>query len=172
MLRAYFSHGMTGRNPNLVLLESDSARLMADIIGGIELIDPVVIEGIQPGAAPIQASQEQLNNDFWKRDKFEIRRSHVVITNENQKYSHGVVHEIGYARYFLYKPVIRVWPGLGPSVTWTESDYVAPNLYAALQFAKDNFGTWQKRLLWRLKLLAKLPKAVLYKGMEWVNIFG
>ncbi len=82
-----------------------------------------------------------------------IRDAHVLVDLTGPAKSEGVAHEIGYARYNLWKPIVRVWPGLGPSVAWLEDDVIVPTAAHALVEAQRRWGTPFKRRLWRAKML-------------------
>lgn len=121
---------------------------------GIRVLDPVRAEGIVPTKARVASSPENLNR-YWKRDKELIRASDVVLDLTGSHKSAGVEHEVGYARYFLWIPVVRVWPRLGVSVAKLEDDLIVDNLETAAFEIQERWGTYSKRLMWRLRLLNK-----------------
>ena len=154
-MKIYVAHAMTGRKKSEVLAES---RLLQKTVEAafrkVELLDPVVLEGVK-GKGKINSTPEQIR-EFWRRDKEMIRRAHVVIDLTGPMKSEGVAHEIGYARYCLWKPVIRVYPGLSKnSVAFLEDDMIARAPSEALLMATRHYGTVLKRLLWRVKMLRR-----------------
>lgn len=169
MLKVYVAHAMTGRSGAELLAES---AVVADLAFrmGVVVFDPVVSEGVT-------ASDERLLNPdnklklYWKRDKELIRAAHVLIDLTGPAKSEGVAHEIGYARFFLYKPIIRVWPGLGPSVAWLEDDIIAPTAAHALVEANRLWGTPWKRLAWRLAMTNRCILGYFVNQIrEWRNL--
>jgi len=131
----------------------------------------VAEEGVKPKKKKLQSSYQDMVK-FWKRDKEMIRQAHVVFDMTPGMKSEGVAHELAYGRYFLWKPVVRVYKdgNLPPkgSVAFFEDDLLARSLPEACAVALKHWGTWQKRFMWRAKLLVRcLPKAILYQIQEW-----
>ena len=138
---------------------------------GIIALDPVQEEGVKPKKKKLQASYEDMVK-FWKRDKQLIREANVVFDMSPTFKSEGVAHELAYARYFLWKPVVRVYEGqpMPPkaSVAFFEDDMLASSLLEACVESRNHWGTWIKRAKWRTKLLARcLWKFMLYQIQEW-----
>lgn len=165
--RVYIAHAMTGRNTDELLYES---KLTANILSqwGLSVSDPVTEEAVQPGNLNLQNSSDVLKN-YWKRDKQMIREAHVLLDLTGPAKSEGVAHEIGYARFCLWKPVIRVYPkGLGPSVAWFEDDAIVSCAADAARIIVERWGSPLKRFQWRvLMLLRCLPKWIWYQIKEW-----
>ncbi len=171
MLKVYIAHAMTGRTGAELLKETEIVHLEAEILeltagAKITLLDPVVAEGVT-------ADDERLANPddklavYWRRDKAMIREAHVLIDLTGPAKSEGVAHEIGYARFGLWKPVLRVWPKLGPSVARFEDDVIAENSFLALAEAYRRWGTRKQRVLWRLNMLRRsLGKWLKYQLTE------
>lgn len=170
MLKVYLAHGMTGRPGTEVVAESEIAlKILND--NGIEVLDPVTAEKVKPSEAKINTPYNTLDG-YWRRDKEMIREAHALIDLTPDRKSEGVSHEIGYARYHLWKKVIRVYPkGKIPSnlsVAFFEDDYITDSLEEAAKEVIKTHGTWYKRFTWRLKLyLRSWPKSVYYRAMEW-----
>lgn len=170
MIKAYIAHGMTGRPGTDVVEES---AWTAEIFEqhGIQVLDPVTAEKVAPSKAKINTDYATLDG-YWKRDKEMIREAHVLVDITPERKSEGVAHEIGYARYFLFKPVFRVYPsGKVPSnlsVSYFEDDFITDSLHAAAHEILRLHGTLAKRIVWRFKLYLRcLPKAILHKLQEW-----
>jgi hypothetical protein len=173
MLKIYVAHAMTGRSKKEVLAETSSVANLAGQMNrlgcDIRLLDPVVEEGIQrQSKQTISATPTQIKS-FWSRDKELIREAHVLLDLTGPLKSEGVAHEIGYARFCLWKPVIRIWPGLGKnSVAWIEDDAVVDGYDTALEFAVQEWGTMLKRFAWRARMLNRsFPKWVGHQIGEW-----
>jgi hypothetical protein len=66
--------------------------------------------------------------------------------------------EIGYNRYLLAKPVVAIAPKhkSGEMSSWltTEADYLARDYKEALDIIVERWGTPEKRLIWRCRILA------------------
>jgi hypothetical protein len=174
-MKVYTAGAMTGLSGEELVARSVSVgQVLSD--HGIEMLDPVACEGVKPTAAPTQASFTDLT-DFWRRDKELIRQCHVMFDITPERKSEGVSHEIGYARYFLWKPVIRVYMNGGmptkASVAYFEDDVLVSSLDEACHVALEVWGTPWLRLKWRLSLYNRcLLKATYYKVKEWLNVFA
>jgi hypothetical protein len=146
-LKVYTARGMSGRVKKTVVREALRDKRLLEAVG-ITVLDPVTEEGVEASDETLMTTVE-LMDKFWRRDKEMIRQAHVVFDMTPQRKSEGVAHELGYARYSLWKPVIRVFPhGKLPaasSVAFYEDDYVTDDLAAAVVYANDSFGTWRKR---------------------------
>lgn len=170
MIKAYIAHAMTGRSGEEMHRESAEAKEVLAMFG-IKALDPVVAEGIDPTLKSLNPQLEGIE-DFrghWKRDKRMIREAHVFIDLTPNLHSQGVIHELGYARYFLWKPVFRVGADFAPvSVAHFEDDFIVPDLFEAALTIKERFGTMPKRFAWRIRLYARsYLKACWYKLKEW-----
>lgn len=150
-LRIYLAKPMTGRTGHDLLTEAFNAQNLARE-WDVQVFDPVMYEDVPNTTEPVKASPKDLGA-YWQRDKELIRASHVLIDQWGEAKSEGTAHEIGYARYHLWKPVIRVYPGLNVSVARLEDDVIASNLAFAFFEAVNRFGTPWKRLKWRAQLL-------------------
>ena len=160
---------MTNRPGSILNAES---KMVADIFSryDIEVYDPVTIEGIpwteeiipnKPGTDGLKA---------WNNDKQAIRQAHVLVDVTPELKSEGVHRELGYSRFFLWKPTIRVYHlGSDPHmITVFEDDVIAFSLEEAAIIINERWGTWGKRTLWRFKILAlSLPKFLLYQIQEF-----
>lgn len=170
MTRCYVAHAMTGRDSDDVLRESMVAYWALKSYG-ITALDPAIEEDIQPGRGTLAASRAELD-EHWRRDKQMIRDAHVLLDLSGPAKSEGVAHEIGYARYFLHKPVVRVYPGLSEaSIARFEDDIIVGNVEAAAALIASKWGNPWKRFVWKLGLLFRCRfKAAYYEAKEWVNV--
>lgn len=169
-IKVYIAHAMTGRPGTEVVKESEEAL---KILGqfGITVLDPVTAEKVKPTKKEINTDYNTLDG-YWRRDKEMIREAHVLIDITPERKSEGVAHEIGYARYHLWKPVIRVYQkGQVPSnlsVAYFEDDFIVDDLAVAGRYIERMYGNWFKRFMWRVQLYRRSwPKAFLHRLGEW-----
>ncbi len=168
MTRVYTAVAMSGRDAREVLADQRAAA-MALRARGLVPLDPAKEEGVTASDGILQAP-EALLRGYWRRDKAMIRSAHVVLDLTGNRKSAGVEAEIGFARWFLWKPCVRVWPGLGPSIARFEGDAIVADVHEAAAVIKARWGTPWKRLKWRAKMYLRCRlKAVYYEGKEWLN---
>lgn len=168
MLTAYVAHAITNRTGNELWKESTITEIVLRR-NGIKAIDPIVIEGLPRTDEPVPNRPDAGGDIIWRRDKKAIRDSHVIIDITPESKSEGVLRELGYARFFLWKPVIRVYkPGSEPHMaTVFEDDVIAYSLDEAAKIIIDRWGNWPKRIFWRLKMLStSFPKFLWYQFLE------
>lgn len=168
MLKVYLAGAMTGLSGHNLLLRSGLACYFRNkYFPEMALLDPVTAEGVRPTDEPLANTDDRLAV-FWKRDKEMIRSAHVVIDLTGPAKSEGVAHEVAYARFNLWKPVVRVWPNLGPSVARYEDDVIVETMFEAFYEADKRWGTWTKRFVWRIKMLNRcLPRWIWHQLGEW-----
>lgn len=169
-MKAYIAHGMTGRTGDELINESLHVLQVCKKYG-IETLDPVMAEGVLKVDPRVQASNEMLPL-HWKRDKEMIREAHVFIDITANRKSEGVAHELGYARYNLWKPSIRVSIDYARSqnisIANLEDDLIVASIEQAAFIAQLRWGTFGKRFRWRIKTLARcLPKWITYQLGEF-----
>lgn len=152
-LIVYTAVRMTGRSKAAMVKEAEEAVAILSKYG-IEVISPVLAEGIEAKHEILQAiSEEQLAIE-WRKDKQFVRECHVVLdlSSASKLRSEGSVHELAYARYALFKPCIRLFPkGLGPSVTKLEDSVIVQTLDEAGIEILKRWGTRYQRIMWRIK---------------------
>jgi hypothetical protein len=149
----YTAKAMTGRSGDEMLRESYYNKGFLEA-RGFEVLDPVLVEGVGFSADPLHNPEEQLR-EYWKRDKVMIRKAHVLLDVTGSSPSEGKAHEVGYARYCLWKPVVRICPNLGPSVAWFEDDVIVQNLDEAAKVILERWGTAELRIAWRSEMLER-----------------
>lgn len=173
-LKVYLARAMSGRIMEDVVKEAAADRKYLRECGDGKVfipLDPVQEEGVKPRKKKLQASYDDMVN-FWKRDKQLIREANVVFDMTPGMKSEGVAHELAYARYFLWKPVVRVYrdgnlPPKG-SVAFFEDDVLAQSLFEACVIADSKWGTIGQRFRWRFSLLRRcLWKFIKYQAGEW-----
>jgi hypothetical protein len=154
MVKLYLARAMSGRLANKVVNEAKKEKQFFERAGFV-VLDPVSEEGVKSTKHQIRTSHSDLVK-FWERDKDLIREAHVVVDMTPLSKSEGVAHEIGYARYFLQKPIVRVYPrGYMPdegSVAYLEDDHITDEIEEAALTIYVRWGTLLKRLNWRLSI--------------------
>ena len=161
--RIYVACQMSGRDKAEMV---SRAKYVCSILRqyGLDPISPVIAEGVANEKGPLTQTSEAQLQYFWKRDKEIItEQAHVVLVDEAFRKSHGVERELGLARYCLWIPLVIVAPGLGISIPRLEDDIVAEDVHEAGRLIRDKFGTWPKRVLWRLKLLNRTLPLFIYR---------
>lgn len=159
---------MSGRDAKDVLADSREARQALRTFG-LTPLDPVEEEGVTLRDGTLGAPEEKLAA-FWKRDRQLIRSAHVMLDLSGPRKSEGTAHEIGYARYFLWRPVVRVWPNLGPSIARFEDDVIARDVWEAAKIIKAEWGTPYRRFRWLLRLYLRCRlKAAYYEAKGIFN---
>lgn len=168
MTRVYCALSMTGRDAREVLADQRAAA-MALRARGLVPLDPAKEEGVKAGDGILRAPEDLLRQ-YWKRDKQLIRRAHVVLDLTGTRKSAGVEAEIGYARWFLYKPTVRVWAGLGPSIARFEGDAIVSSAAEAADVIQERWGTPFKRLCWRWRMTNRCIVGYFWNQIrEWAN---
>lgn len=166
-VRIYTARAMTGVRADHLVKEAKEIR---DYLYQHRMIalDPVSSEHVKKSRKKLHNGYAKLR-DYWRRDKEMIESAHVVLDVTGPAKSEGVAHEMGFARYGLWKPVVRIYPGgLGPSIARLEDDIVVTDLAQAVDEIDARWGTPRKRLLWRIKILNRcLPKA-LWRRFVWL----
>lgn len=157
----YLARGMSGRIKSEVVKEA-KADVYFFRYYGYKVNCPVEVEQVENTHTKLQASVKEMDA-YWKRDKELIRNSNVVLDMTPHLNSEGVKHELGYARYCLWKPVVRIFPKHKKppiaNVAFYEDDYITEYLEDAAFKIDQWFGSRHKRFVWRLKMLNKsLPK--------------
>ncbi|SRR5229473_4710026 len=163
MVSIYCARSMTGRVKEEVVNEAKADKEFLEK-AGFTVFCPVVAENVQPTKQVLLSSKKAMD-EYWPRDKKMIEDSHVLFDMTPERKSEGVAHELGYARYFLYRPVVRVYrEGKLPvpsSVAYFEDDHITDSLLGAIEYTLRMHGTLAKRLKWRFNLYVRcLPKMV------------
>lgn len=169
-LKIYVARGMTGRIKSDVVAEAKADKEFLEK-AGFEVLDPVSAEGVEDKVEVLQATKAMMDT-FWTRDKEMIRDAHAVFIMSPHVGSLGCIREYGYARYFLWKKVITIFPvdklPKSGAVCYYEDDYVTDNLLDAIGELLRTHDTYWKRLKWRLAIYNRsLLKALGYKFAEW-----
>ena len=170
MIKLYLARSMTGCIKEEVVSEAQSDKQFFEQ-AGFKVLCPIIAENVKPTKEHLLASKKSMDQ-YWPRDKEMIREAHLVLDMTPGLKSEGVAHEIGYARYALWKPVIRVYEEsklpLKSSVAWFEDDALVDSKLLAVEYILRVHGTWFKRTKWRLKMLNRsLLKWIIYQVQEF-----
>lgn len=147
----YLAVRMTGRYCDELLLES---RVAAEKLekAGFTVLSPVIEEGVPNRHVKLTNTLGRLRG-YWKRDKEMLNEAHIMLDYNSQGKSDGVNVEMGYTRFCLWKPLVRVHPSLGCTISRIEYDHVTDTLDKAIEVMQREWGTKNKLLAWRLKML-------------------
>lgn len=156
----YLAQAMSGKKC-LEICEQNTIATDVLTANGIVVNSPVVAEGIFPIDAPLFAKSEYELRKKWQIDKELIKRSDVLLDISGWTSSEGVKFEVGFARYALFKPVVRVHPTLGISIGRFESDDICNTIEEASNIIVKKYGTRWKRIKWRMS------RNIFYK---WVRL--
>lgn len=170
MIKLYACRGMTGRVKEDVVKEATADREWLTK-AGFTVLCPVEKENVPATQQVLMASKKALEK-YWPEDKRMIREANIIFDLTPHLNSEGSKHEIGYGRYCLWKPVVRVFPNgkLPPpsSVARFEDDFICDSLEEAIEYSLRVHGTWFKRFNWRLRMINRcLPKWLLHQILEW-----
>lgn len=156
MIKAYTCQSMTGRMCDEMIVE---ARMLERVLGNyeIEILNPVLaeLEYIPNEHILLPHVPEETLRKFWYMDKQMIRDADILIDYKTQNKSDGSNNEVGYNRFCLWKPTIRVWDGPGALISRMEHDIIVPNLIEAVKLIQEKFGTYEKLKAWRLDMLSR-----------------
>jgi len=161
---------MTGRIKDEVVKEAQVDKEWFEK-AGLQVFDPVSEEKVPATKQKLVASAKAMKT-FWPRDKYLIRQAHVVLDMTPHMKSFGTEKELGYARYHLWKKVIRVFPEkqlpVDSSVCYLEDDDVVDSKEMALESILRTHGTLWRRLIWRLQIFKRCwIRAFIYRLQEW-----
>ena len=168
-VKIYLCRGMTGRDKADVFVEAKEQRTFLTK-AGFTILCPVAEEGVKFERGELRSTKKEMDK-HWKRDKEMIREAHMVWDMTPHRKSEGCSHELGYARYCLWKPVVRVYPSEqlpdDGSVAYYEDDAITDSILEAIEYTLRVHGTFWRRLKWRAKMLSKsLFKWIWYQIRE------
>ena len=149
-IKIYTSQRMTGRMCDELVNEANMLVRTCENYG-FKALNPVKEENVVSSHVILNAAPERLQ-EYWARDKQMIKEADILLDYATQNKSDGSNKEMGYARYCLWKPVIRVWDGPGAMISRIEDDVVVPTLGEAMQVITERWGTYTKLGAWRKAL--------------------
>lgn len=165
----YAARGMSGRSQKEVVEEALHDRLVFEE-HGIMVNCPVDSEGVKPLNKVLLSSKIDMDY-YWWRDKAMIRASDVFVDCTPHLKSQGVEREAGYARYHLWKPVIRIFPvdklPAEGNICFYEDDLIVTDIDEAAKQIKQRWGTPRKRLNWKIKVLRKSLFKYIKVRLNW-----
>lgn len=154
-IKIYAARSMTGRVKEEVVAEATADKQYFES-AGFTVLCPVIAENV-PSTKEVIRSSKKAMDAFWPRDKEMIREAHVVIDMTPSLKSEGVSHEVGYSRYCLWKPVVRLYEKgnlpIKSSVAWYEDDVIVDSKEEVVEYLLRVHGTFWKRTTWRLSML-------------------
>ncbi len=169
-IRIYTAAKMTGRDKSEMV---DMAKKNKKVFeaAGITVLDPIIEEHVKASHQVLVDTPLKVLQGYWQRDKAMIREAHVVVDTTPDQKSEGSAHEIGYARYGLWKPVVRMYLGeskpLSP-IVYFEDDLIVHSVEEAAIQINKYWGTFFKRFMWRMSLLNRcFLRWVLYQLEEF-----
>jgi hypothetical protein len=170
MVKIYCAAKMTGRDrKEMVEMAVRNKKIFEGM--GVTVLDPILEEHIKPLKGVLVDTPMAVIQGYWKRDKEMIREAHVIVDTTPGEKSEGVSHEIGYGRYFLWKPIVRMYTAEqkpASAIVYFEDDLIVHSVEEAAIQIQKYWGSWAKRTMWRLSLYNRCwLKAWLYKLEEW-----
>lgn len=164
--KVYVCCTMTGRDRKEQVMRAQYVKAIFAQYG-IEAIHPVLEERVPAVHGPlIQESVSQLEQ-FWRRDKEIIAyEAHAVFVDGADEGSVGVGREYAFSRYNLWKPTVLLWnKNRGVTVAQFEDDFIVADAISAAILIRAEWGTWEKRMWWRLKLLVRTLPTFIYRQL-------
>lgn len=145
---------MTGRFMDELVQEAQFTTAVLAMYG-FQALDPIVQEKI-PNVHELltQISEEQLR-ERWRDDKTAMKDADLMLDFMGCNLSDGVNVENGYVRFGLWKPVVRVWPGVPMSISAIEYDHIVPTIWDAMEVTREQYGTYEKLGAWRKAMLER-----------------
>ena len=149
----YLACRMSGRSKIAMVKEAKEAVAILSKYG-IKCISPVLEEKVENTTGVLDViSEEELARE-WKKDKEYVKQCHVVfdLSAASPIRSEGATTEYLYARFALFKPIIRLFPkGLGPSITKFENAVIVQTLDEAAVEIVTRWGSRTQRIQWRIQ---------------------
>lgn len=161
MIKVYVAQRMSGLYCDEILKE---ALMLCSALRnwGFEPLSPVIEENVPNEHKLLEPTSEEQLKRYWKRDKELLQEAHILLDYNSCNRSDGVNVELGYNRFYLWKPTVRVYPNLGYCISRIEFDHIAASLFDALVMMRSKWGTNRKLLKWRLSMLLRcIPKFIL-----------
>lgn len=153
-IKIYTACRMTGRFKDELVAE---ANMLCDALKarGFEPLNPVLEEKVESTHELLAGVDPIVLEHYWRRDKQMIRDADIVLDYQTQNKSDGANKEVGYSRWCLWKPTVRVWDGGGALISRIEDDLVVPTLQEALDLIESQWGTYEKLGAWREEMGAR-----------------
>jgi hypothetical protein len=171
-IKIYTAAKMTGRDQKEMVENAKRNKRIFEA-AGIIVLDPILEEHVKSQSGPLVDKPLNVLKGYWKRDKEMIREAHVIVDTTPEMKSEGASHELGYARYALWKPVVRLYGAEAKplsAIVYFEDDLIVHSPEeAAIQIVKY-WGTWSRRFVWRFSLFNRcLLRWMWYQLLEWIH---
>lgn len=147
-IKIYVCHAMTGKMKSDLVREEQYTSKQLEAYG-FEVLDPIKAEGVQDVNEPLTQVSVETLEQYWRRDKEMIKEADIILDYQSCNKSDGVNKEIAYARFCLWKPVVRIFPGMGINISRIEDDAVVNDLPAAIDLIHAKYGSYEKLAMWR-----------------------
>lgn len=147
-IKIYTAVRMTGRMCDEMV---DEAGMLTRTLynHGYEALSPVTEERIPYVHETLPLVDLAKLMTFWRRDKEMIRDADIILDYNTVNASDGAVQEIGYSRWCLWKPTIRVVTRPGFLISRIEDDLVVDSLAEAMLVIRERFGSYAQLKVWR-----------------------
>lgn len=165
----YLACYITGRTGREVVEEMWRIKQIYERYG-IEVISPIEGEDIAiTDSVCGDRSDREADTIYKQKDKSKIKRANVFVYPGGKRSSQGIMDEYRLARGTIWKPTVGVFSEVRPGfITRRETDYVAGSHGEAALVIRARWGTWWKRLKWRLGMLNhSIPTFVLDQIKEF-----
>ena len=147
-IKCYVAHRMAGRYCDELVQEAImTTRTLENY--GFEVLDPIIAEKVPNVHETLGVTDEETLARHWSRDKRLIREADVLLDYKSENRSDGVGKELAYARFCLWKPVVRIFPNLGLCISRLEDDVIVDSLGEAVQLMVTLYGDYEKLKKWR-----------------------
>jgi hypothetical protein len=170
MIKIYTAAKMTGRDQKEMVETSKKNKKIFEA-AKIIVLDPILEEHVKSEHHDLIEKPLDILKGYWERDKKMIREAHVIVDTTPEDKSEGVSHEVGYARYALWKPVVRMYRvDSKPTslIAVFEDDLIVHSPQEAAIQIQKYWGSFAKRAMWRLSMLNRcLVKWIYYQLREW-----
>lgn len=153
-IKIYTCQRMTGRFKDEMRVEADMLVRVGEN-RGYTILNPVIEEHIPYEHDVLEPVPPETVARFWARDKEMIREADLVLDFNTDNRSDGSNKEIAYARFALWKPVVRVVSHPGFLISRLEDDVVVESLAAGYDLVDERFGSYEKLGKWRVDMLAR-----------------
>lgn len=147
-IKIYTAQRMTGRYQDEMRQEAEMLVRVLDAYG-YEALNPVIEEKVPNVHEILPSSTSEQLERYWKRDKEMIRDADLLLDYQSNNLSDGASKELGYARYCLWKPTIRIVTRPGFLISKLEDDVVVESLTDAINIITARFGSYEKLAAWR-----------------------
>lgn len=165
-LKVYLACAMTNRFCDEILADSKKAKEEFSKYG-IDVWSPAIEEGIPDKHVKLTSISKEDLMAKWEIDKKEgLQSCHVMYISSGDTGSRGVGQERGYARWYLWRPVVRKHEGEHYfSITDIEEDGSVTSHRLAAAYVNKNWNSRSKWVMWKLHhIFFGIPKFI------WIQV--